>query len=118
MSPEKATAMKRNLKLGRNTYMEIVKNVGPHALPSRYSVKKHEDSIKIPLTEFMGGYKADLKEAIRITIQRILKLKEFSDEDCAKLRVKLSVGFDGSGSHLQRAGKDSAINTQVFLILQ
>ena len=25
MSPEKATAMKNNLKLGRNTYMEIVK---------------------------------------------------------------------------------------------
>ena len=74
MSPEKATAMKRNLKLGRNTYMEIVKNVGPHALPSRSAVKKHEDSIKIPLTEFMGGYKAEFKEAIKITIQRILSL--------------------------------------------
>ena len=117
MSPEKATAMKRNLKLGRNTYMEIVKNVGTHALPTRSAIKKHEDSIKIPLTEFMGGYKAEFKEAIKQTIQRILKLKKFSDEDCSKLTVKLSAGFDGSGSHVQRAGKDSEINTKVFLIL-
>ena len=49
MSPEKATAMKNNLKLGRNTYMEIVKNVGSHALPTRSAIKNSDKTTKISL---------------------------------------------------------------------
>ena len=109
--------MKRNLRISRNVYTELVKTIGPHALPTRSAIKKHEDKIKIKMSPFMGGHKADLKDAITKTIQRILQLKNFSDKDCSKLSVKMSAGFDGSGSHVQRAGKDSEINTKVFLIL-
>ena len=111
----RTVAMKRKLSIGRNTYIELVKTIGRHALPTRSAVKKHEDSIKIKLTPFMGGYKADLKDAIIKTIQRILQLKNYNYTDSSKFTVKISAGFDGSGSHIQRAGKDSGVSTKVFL---
>ena len=56
--------------------------------------------------------KADLKDAITKTIQRILLLINYSG-NCNNLRVKLSVGFDGSGSHVQRSGRNAKVNTKV-----
>ena len=107
--------MKRRLRVGRNTYVELVKDIGKHALPTQSTIKKYEDSVKIKLTPFLGGHKADLREAITKTIQRILELKKYSCKDISKLIVKISAGYDGSGSHVQCAGRDSNINTKVYL---
>ena len=114
ISPQKALALKKKLLLSRNKYVELINMLGhSNVLPSKASVKKYEDSIKIELTPFMGGYKCDLKDAITKTILRILKLKNYSDKNCKKLVVKLSVGFDGSGSHIQRSGRGAKVNTKV-----
>ena len=107
--------MKRRLSVGRNKYVELVKDIGKHALPTQSQIKKYEDMVKIKLTPFLGGHKADLREAIIQTIKRILELKNYSDKDISKLTVKISAGFDGSGSHVQRAGRESNINTKVYV---
>ena len=118
ISPLKALALKKKIVIGRNKYQEIINMLGTHnVLPSKNMVKKYEDSIKIELTEFLGGYKANLKDILTKTIQRILQLKNYSGS-CKKLKVKLSGGFDGSGSHIQRAGKMSTVNTKVRFILK
>ena len=90
-------------------------HLSPKYFPSKDKVKKYEDSIKIDLTEFLGGYKANLKDVLIKTIQRILESINYTGS-CKKLKVKLSGGFDGSGSHIQRAGKMSNVNTRVRLI--
>ena len=107
--------MKRRLSVGRNKYVELVKDIGKHALPTQSQIKKYEDKVKIKLTPFLGGHKADLREAIIQTIKRILELKNYKDKDVSKLTVKISAGFDGSGSHVQRAGREANINTKVYL---
>ena len=88
-----------------------------NVFPSKNKVKEYEDSIKIEVTEFFGGYKADFKDAFTQTLLRILKLKNY-DGDINKLIVKISAGFDGSGSHIQRAGRMSDINTKVRFLLK
>ena len=88
--------------------------LGPNFFPSRRQMSKYELSIKIDLEPFMGGYKVDFKDAISKTVQRILELKKYSGNS-ENLTVKLSAGFDGSGSHVQRAGRNANINTKVGL---
>ena len=112
MSPLKALATKKKLVASRNKYVDMIKLLPPNILPSKDSVKKYEDSIKIALEPFLEGYKADFKDAVVKTIKRILDLKNFSG-NVEKLIIKLSAGFDGSGSHVQRAGRDSDLNTKV-----
>ena len=86
--------------------------LGTNFFPSRRNMAKYENSIKINLEPFMGGYKADLKDLITKTVQRILALVKYSG-DTENLIIKLSAGFDGSGSHVQRAGRSANINTKV-----
>ena len=114
ISPLKALVLKKKIVVSRNKYQELIKLLGHHnVLPSKNMVKKYEDSIKIPLTPFLGGYKCNLKDALIATIQRILKSINYTG-DSTKLKVKISAGFDGSGSHIQRAGRMSNINTKVI----
>ena len=118
ISPLKALALKKKIVIGRNKYQELINMLGLHnVLPSKNKVKKYEDSIRIELTPFLGGYKANLKDVLTKTIQRILLLKNYKGNS-KKLKVKLSGGFDGSGSHIQRAGKMSTVNTKVRFILK
>ena len=118
MTPLKALATKKKLAASRNKYVEMIKLLPPNVLPSKDKVKQYEDSIKILLEPFMGGYKADFKDAVAKTIIRILDLKKFTG-NVEKLIIKLSAGFDGSGSHVQRAGRDSDLNTKVrFLYIK
>ena len=86
--------------------------LGPNFFPSRRQMAKYENSLKITLEPFMGGFKANLKDVISKTVQRILLLQNYSG-NTEKLTVKLSAGFDGSGSHVQRAGRNANINTKV-----
>ena len=118
LSPLKALALKKKLVMGRNKYQELINMLGHHnVLPSKNKVKQYEDSIKIELTPFLGGYKANLKDVLAKTIQRILQLKNYKGSS-KKLKVKFSGGLDGSGSHIQRAGKMSTVNTKVRSILR
>ena len=116
ISPLKALALKKSIVISRNKYQQMINMLGTHnVFPSKNMVKKYEDSIKVKLTPFMGGYKADLKDVITQTIQRILLSINYTG-DSKKLTVKLTAGFDGSGSHVQRAGRMSNINTKVIPI--
>ena len=112
LSPLKALAMKKKLVASRNKYVDMIKLLPPNVLPSKDKVKKYEDTIKIELKPFMGGYKCDFKDALNKTIKRILDLQNYKGNP-EKLIVKLSAGLDGSGSHVQRAGRDSNLNTKV-----
>ena len=118
ISPLKALAIKKKLQISRNDYEELIRQLGTsNVFPSKDKVKKYEDSIRIELTEFLGGYKANLKDLLIKTIQRILESINYTGS-CKKLKVKLSGGFDGSGSHIQRAGKMSNVNTRVRFIFK
>ena len=86
--------------------------LGPNFFPSRRQMSKYENTLKVKLEPFMGGFKANLKDVITQTVKRILKLKNYSGNS-ETLTVKLSAGFDGSGSHVQRAGRNANINTKV-----
>ena len=114
LSELKALSLKKRLLLSRNKYHDLVQMLGhSNVLPSKDAVKKYEDKIKIKLEPFLGGYKADLKDAITKTVLRILKMKNYSDKNCKQLIVKLTAGFDGSGSHIQRSSKHAKVNTKV-----
>ena len=116
ISPLKALAIKKKLQISRNDYEELIRQLGTsNVFPSKDKVKKYEDSIRIDLTEFLGGYKANLKDVLIQTIKRILESINYTGS-CKKLKIKFSGGFDGSGSHIQRAGKMSNVNTRVRLI--
>ena len=75
-------------------------------------MSKYENTLKINLEPFMEGYKANLKDVITQTVQRILILQNYTGNS-EKLIVKLSAGLDGSGSHVQRADRNANINTKV-----
>ena len=75
-------------------------------------MSKYENTLKVNLEPFMEGYKANLKDVITHTVQRILILQNYTGNS-EKLIVKLSAGLDGSGSHVQRAGRNANINTKV-----
>ena len=112
LAPQRALYLKKKIRLSGNNYLELVKEFGPTFLPSRRKMAEYENSLKVKLEPFQGGHKADLKEVLTKTIQRILEVQKYSG-DIEKLIVKLSAGFDGSGSHVQRAGRNSTINTKV-----
>ena len=112
LTPKRALYLKKKLRLSGNYYLELVKELGSNFLPSRRKMSEYENSIKIKLEPFQGGHKADLKEVLTQTIRRTLEAIKYQGE-IEKLIVKLSAGFDGSGSHVQRAGRNSNVNTKV-----
>ena len=57
ITPLRALAIKKKLNITRNQYEELIKMIGHGVLPSKNSVKKFEDTIKIDLQPFLGGYK-------------------------------------------------------------
>ena len=59
ISPLRAVAIKKKLNISRNKYEELIKMIGHGVLPSKNSVKKYEDTIKIDLQPFLGGHKVN-----------------------------------------------------------
>ena len=59
ITPLRAVAIKKKLNISRNKYEELIKMIGHGVLPSKNSVKKFEDTIKINLEPFLGGHKVN-----------------------------------------------------------
>ena len=64
----------------------------------------------------MGGVKGEFKEIMEKTILRILESVNYDSSNCTKLNIKLVTGMDGSGSYIQRGGKNANIDTKNKLL--
>ena len=63
-------------------------------MPTEYAIKKMAAELKIPFQEFMGGIKTNLKQNLKITLERRLKVVGYVS-DGSGLKAKIDPGFDG-----------------------
>ena len=95
VTPEKAMYLKQTLGLSRNKY-ETLSHAVEKVFPSKYSLWKLSNEMKVPLYDFMDGKKANFSESIAKTLERHIKAEDYvPDSNDTSFKVKVTAGFDG-----------------------
>jgi hypothetical protein len=116
MSQDETLYLCDRLQLSRREYDELRAIFKSRIdLWSPYHLKQKVNELMPTLEPFMKGVKANLKEALTKTIQRTLEINPHPGFELGLggyMTAKVACGFDGSGSHAQRTGKDVNVNTR------
>ena len=95
ISVERALFLKEKLRLSRNKYETLYQAV-EGVFPTRHSLEKYCKDLKVPLSDFMDGKKANFSQSMAKTVERLIEAEQYvPDDDTTSFKIGFTVGFDG-----------------------